>query len=193
MTDIVVIFPFRIPLPYFAVSAFRNALVNCRAIPSTSEPPRRQYLYVNYLSAPIIAVLLLLATQAINGTVLRHGIFGADGIQPINIMALFISLVRDQRIYPALRLMMRLGTAGIYLNFFRRHWLATFPRILGCEERRRVWTEAALLPLSVLLDMCCSGRKRKLQMCIIKGYRPKMFSAKGSRHLVWYNIPSLSH
>jgi hypothetical protein len=43
----------------------------------------------------MIAVLLLLATKAINGTVLRHGILGADGIQPINIMALFISLVRD--------------------------------------------------------------------------------------------------
>lgn len=92
LTNIVVIFPFRIPIPNFAVSAFRNALVKCRAIPSTSEPPRRQYLYVNYLSAPMIAVLLLLATRAINGTVLRHGILGTDGIQPINIMALFISL-----------------------------------------------------------------------------------------------------
>ena len=95
LTDIVVIFPFRIPLPTFVVSAFHNALVKCRAIPSTSEPLRRQYLYVNVLSAPMIAVLLLLATRAINGTVLRHGILGADGIQPINIMALFISLVRD--------------------------------------------------------------------------------------------------
>ena len=42
----------------------------------------------------MIAVLLLLATKAINGAVLRHGILGTDGIQPINIMALFISLVR---------------------------------------------------------------------------------------------------
>lgn len=42
----------------------------------------------------MIAVLLLLATKAINGTVLRYGILGTDGIQPINIMALFISLVR---------------------------------------------------------------------------------------------------
>lgn len=92
LTNIVVIFPFRIPIPNFAVASFRNTLVKCRAIPSTSEPPRRQYLYVNYLSAPIIAVLLLLATKAINGTVLRHGILGTDGIQPINIMALFISL-----------------------------------------------------------------------------------------------------
>jgi hypothetical protein len=45
----------------------------------------------------MIAVLLLLATKAINGTVLRHGILGTDGIQPINIMALFISLVRARQ------------------------------------------------------------------------------------------------
>ncbi|SRR6266702_127229 len=99
LTDIVVIFPFRIPLPNSTVSAAHNALVKCRAIPRTSEPPRRRYLYVNYLSVPMIAVLLLLATKAINGTVLRHGILGADGVQPINIMALFISLVRDQLMY----------------------------------------------------------------------------------------------
>jgi hypothetical protein len=42
----------------------------------------------------MIAVLFLLATKAINGAVLKHGILGTDGIQPINIMALFISLVR---------------------------------------------------------------------------------------------------
>jgi hypothetical protein len=69
--------------------------------------------------------------------------------------------------------MMRLGTTGLSLYFFRCHWLATLPRILGCKERRRVWTEAALLPLPVLLDMCCSGRKRKLQkMCTIEGLSP---------------------
>ncbi|KAH9042799.1 hypothetical protein EDB85DRAFT_1917085 [Lactarius pseudohatsudake] len=92
LTNIVVIFPFRIPLPNITVSTVHNALVKCRAIPRTSEPPRRRYLYVNYLSVPTIAVLLLLATKAIDATVLRHGIIGADGIQPINIMALFISL-----------------------------------------------------------------------------------------------------
>ena len=47
----------------------------------------------------MIAVLLLLATKAINGTVLRYGILGTDGIQPINIMALFISLVRLMYMY----------------------------------------------------------------------------------------------
>jgi hypothetical protein len=45
-----------------------------------------------------MAVLLLLATRAINSSVLRRGILGADGVQPINIMALFISLVRGLRL-----------------------------------------------------------------------------------------------
>ena len=94
MTDIVVIFPFRVPLPRLVVSAIRDALVKCRILPRTSEYLRRQYLPVNFLSAPIMAVLLLLATQAINSGVLRRGILGSDGVQPINIMALFISLVR---------------------------------------------------------------------------------------------------
>lgn len=149
LTNIVVIFPFRIPLPIFTVSAVHNALVKCRFIHRTSEPPRRQYLYVNFLTAPMIAVLLLLATKAINGSVLRYGIL-------------------------ALWLMMRLGTAGVSLHFIGCDWPTTLPRVLGCKERRRVWPEAALLPLSVLLDMCCSGWKR-------------------SSHIVWHGIPSLPH
>lgn len=51
---------------------------------------------MNFLSGPMVSVLLLLAVKAINGAVLKHGIIGADGVEPINIMALFISLVRGQ-------------------------------------------------------------------------------------------------
>ena len=42
----------------------------------------------------MISVMILLAVKAINGTVLKRGIIGADGVEPISIMALFISLVR---------------------------------------------------------------------------------------------------
>jgi hypothetical protein len=73
-------------------------LVKCRVFPRTSESLRRQYLPVNFLSAPIVAVLLLLATRAINSSVLKRGILGADGVQPINIMALFISLVHGLKL-----------------------------------------------------------------------------------------------
>ncbi|EPT02440.1 hypothetical protein FOMPIDRAFT_1029292 [Fomitopsis schrenkii] len=41
---------------------------------------------------PLISVLVLLATGAIDGAVIRDGIVGANGVQPLDIMALFISL-----------------------------------------------------------------------------------------------------
>ncbi|KAI0002290.1 hypothetical protein BJV74DRAFT_973951 [Russula compacta] len=92
LSNIIVIFPFRVPLPRPAASFFHDVLVKFRIFPRTSEPPRRSYLPVNFLSGPIIAILLLLATRTINGVVLKHGILGADGVQPMSIMALFISL-----------------------------------------------------------------------------------------------------
>jgi hypothetical protein len=49
---------------------------------------------VNFLTGPVFAVLLLLATGAIDGAVLKYGILGTNGVQPLSIMALFISLVR---------------------------------------------------------------------------------------------------
>ena len=166
MIDIIVIFPFRVPLPRFVVSAFRNVLVKCRIIlPRTSEPLRRRYVTVNFLSAPIMAILLLLATQVIDSGVLRRGILGSDGVRPINIMALFVSLVawaaKGRVTSPALWLLTK--RVGLSLHFARCDRSPSFPRILGCEERRRVRTEATLLPLSVLLDMCRGCRKRESQ------------------------------
>jgi hypothetical protein len=95
-SDIVVIFPFRIPLPRVLASASHDVLVKFRIFPRTSEPLRRPHIPVNFLSGPMVSVLLLLAVNAIDGAVLKHGIIGADGVQPINIMALFISLVCGQ-------------------------------------------------------------------------------------------------
>ena len=100
-SDIIVIFPFRIPLPKVVNSASHDVLVKFRVLPRTSEPLRRSYLPVNFLTGPVFAVLLLLATRAINGVVLRHGILGANGVQPLDIMALFISLVRGPYIWRA--------------------------------------------------------------------------------------------
>ncbi|KAH9067731.1 hypothetical protein EDB87DRAFT_1585005 [Lactarius vividus] len=139
LTNIVVIFPFRIPLPNITVSTVHNVLVKCRAIPRTSEPPRRRYLYVNHLSVPTIAVLLLLATKAIDGTVLRHGILGADGIQPINIMALFISLAYLSISLDATGLLRFLafwvarkgGTSGPKLHFYLYLFFLTCSAVVG--------------------------------------------------------------
>lgn len=92
--DIIVIFPSRVPIPRIVASTSHDVLVKLKIFPHTSEPLRRQYLSINFLSGPMVSVLLLLAVKAINGTVLKRGITGADGIEPISIMALFISLVR---------------------------------------------------------------------------------------------------
>ncbi|EED85293.1 predicted protein, partial [Postia placenta Mad-698-R] len=47
---------------------------------------------LNFITVPLLSVLILLATGAINGTVIRDGIVGANGVKPLDIMALFISL-----------------------------------------------------------------------------------------------------
>ena len=46
---------------------------------------------------PLLSVLLLLALKVIHRADVRNGIIGADGVKPINIMALFISLVSKGR------------------------------------------------------------------------------------------------
>jgi len=61
----------------------------------------------------MISVVFLLAVKAINGAVLKRGIIGADGVEPMSIMALFLSLVRG--LCPWLQ--------GITRDF-RREWQA---------------------------------------------------------------------
>ncbi|KAN0060703.1 hypothetical protein ACQY0O_007361 [Thecaphora frezii] len=50
------------------------------------------YLIIDHVSAPLIGVLLLLATTTIRGQEIRTGIVGEDGIQPYDVLLLFISL-----------------------------------------------------------------------------------------------------
>ncbi|KAH9927802.1 uncharacterized protein B0H18DRAFT_1084659 [Fomitopsis serialis] len=54
--------------------------------------PYVTHLHFNFITVPLVSVLLPLATGAIDGTVVRDGIVGANGVQPLDIMALFISL-----------------------------------------------------------------------------------------------------
>lgn len=48
---------------------------------------------IGFQTAPLVAVLLLLATGVLHGKEIREGITGTSGIEPLDIMALFISLV----------------------------------------------------------------------------------------------------
>ncbi|CAE6530904.1 unnamed protein product [Rhizoctonia solani] len=88
VANILVIAPFRIPLPRFlnkplSIILFRKSL---------NEPHARSYFPVNYVSAPVFGVFFLWAAQCIDGTIVRNGIVGTNGIKPHDIMALFISL-----------------------------------------------------------------------------------------------------
>jgi hypothetical protein len=49
---------------------------------------------IGFQTAPLIAVLLLLATGVLHGKEIREGITGTSGVEPLDIMALFISLVK---------------------------------------------------------------------------------------------------
>jgi len=61
-------------------------------ISAHSKILRKTYLHLNFITVPLISVLILLATHAIDRTVVRDGIVGANGVKPLDIMALFISL-----------------------------------------------------------------------------------------------------
>ncbi|CAE7218109.1 unnamed protein product [Rhizoctonia solani] len=88
VANILVILPFRIPLPRFVNKPL--AIILRRKTSSESQP--RPYFPVNYVSAPVFGVFFLWAAQCIDGTIVKNGIVGTNGIKPLDIMALFISL-----------------------------------------------------------------------------------------------------
>jgi hypothetical protein len=62
--------------------------------PEEDDLLEKQYHFPITLStAPVIGVLLLLASTSIPGDVVRTGIVGSGGVKPYDIMTLFISLV----------------------------------------------------------------------------------------------------
>ncbi|KAJ1032634.1 hypothetical protein NDA16_000657 [Ustilago loliicola] len=59
---------------------------------ATSSDQEPMYMTIDHVSAPLIGVLVLLATTTIGGEQVRQGIVGEDGIEPYDVLALFISL-----------------------------------------------------------------------------------------------------
>lgn len=96
--DILVIWPIRIPLPLFV-----TRLINWIIPPQQSErdqphdtatrDPRRLHFTLGLETAPVIGVLLLLASTCIPGSVITDGIVGSEGVRPYDIMTLFLSFV----------------------------------------------------------------------------------------------------
>ncbi|KAJ5599751.1 Arsenical pump membrane protein ArsB [Penicillium hetheringtonii] len=103
LTNIVVLFPFHIPfyIPRWLYRAILNGLVACRIIPrrenSSQQHEKPSYLVrldfpLNFVTAPLIADLFLLAILAIGRREVHDGTVGADGISPIDILVFFLTL-----------------------------------------------------------------------------------------------------
>ncbi|KAK0898737.1 hypothetical protein LTR91_022891 [Friedmanniomyces endolithicus] len=106
LTNIVVLFPFHIPLwvPRFCADAYSNALSALRIVPPPRsresvhrrrfavKPWKRLNFPMNFITAPLIADLFLLAISAIGRTEVHDGTVGSNNIFPIDIMVFFITL-----------------------------------------------------------------------------------------------------
>lgn len=60
--------------------------------PTSSTRPKRRYLVFDHVNAPIIGVIVLLATRSIDGKQVKDGIVGAAGVEPYDVLLFFISL-----------------------------------------------------------------------------------------------------
>ncbi|KKA29243.1 hypothetical protein TD95_002040 [Thielaviopsis punctulata] len=97
-TNLVVLFPFHITLfiPRVLWSSVNSLLSTLRIIPRHRAKIHDAFVRVNFpinfISAPLIADLFLLAILAIGREEVKGGTIGADHISPIDIMVFFISL-----------------------------------------------------------------------------------------------------
>ncbi|KAJ4295636.1 hypothetical protein N0V90_007649 [Kalmusia sp. IMI 367209] len=104
ITNIVVLFPFYIPLPIPVL--VRDGTLNALASMRIIAPHKRALSHgnaeslsciwmrfpMNFITAPLIADLFLLAILAIGRQEVHDGTVGANNISPLDIMAFFLSL-----------------------------------------------------------------------------------------------------
>ncbi|OQD85424.1 hypothetical protein PENANT_c010G08934 [Penicillium antarcticum] len=101
LTNTIVLFPFHIPiyLPRWLNNIFLDSLSAIRIIPRRHRQYKeKQSLFMrfrfplNFITAPLIADLFLLAIKAIGRQEVHDGTLGANHILPIDIMAFFLTL-----------------------------------------------------------------------------------------------------
>ncbi|KAJ5605140.1 Arsenical pump membrane protein ArsB [Penicillium lagena] len=103
ITNIVVLFPFHVPIyiPRWLSNVILDGLGALRIIPRReipSQPEKKPSSFVrlslplNFVTAPLIADLFLLAILAIGRQEVHDGTIGSDNISPIDIMAFFLTL-----------------------------------------------------------------------------------------------------
>ncbi len=101
-TDLTVLFPFKVPVyvPLLPWNSLVHLLRRLR-IKSPQQHPRKHgkvgpftqlQFPMNFVTAPLLANLFLLAISAIGRQEVYDGTVGADNISPIDIMAFFLSL-----------------------------------------------------------------------------------------------------
>ncbi|KAI0794150.1 hypothetical protein C8Q74DRAFT_560085 [Fomes fomentarius] len=95
ISNVAVIVPLRLLVPPLLLKNARRALTALHILPERhahDSPLKTRHIHLNFITVPLASVLILLAAGVFHGRTLRDGIVGANGIQPLNIMALFISL-----------------------------------------------------------------------------------------------------
>lgn len=95
IVSIFVIWPVKIPLAKVLQRPFLLSLRKTRIIGHgdfKALSTRNLYFSLSLLTAPLIGVILLLATTTINGSTIRLGIVGDETIKPYDVLVLFISL-----------------------------------------------------------------------------------------------------
>ncbi|KAF2122911.1 hypothetical protein BDV96DRAFT_608729 [Lophiotrema nucula] len=105
LTNLVVLFPFHIPIPVPRLlwRGILSALARMRVIPPKKRTRRGLKqgkdgnfvlfrLPINFVTAPLIADLFLLAILAIGRQEVHDGTIGANNISPLDIMLFFLSL-----------------------------------------------------------------------------------------------------
>lgn len=149
LTNIVVLFPFHVPLPIPRPwsNAFLDALSACRIISPRQDrnldlaEKKSQSKYVvlqisiSFSTAPLVADLFLLAILAIGRQEVHDGTVGANHINPIDIMVFFITLAyiaisidaSGLIRYLAFKVLQKGGKSGNRLFFY----LYTFFFVLG--------------------------------------------------------------
>ena len=74
-------FPFSVPFPTFIVRPIRAFLVFARVLPrpiNWTKVPKIAFPF-NFVTAPLVSVLFLLAIEAIGHEEVKNGIIGANG------------------------------------------------------------------------------------------------------------------
>lgn len=127
------------------------------------QEDERVHFNLGLTTAPVIGVLLLLASTSIGGQVLRNGIVGIQGVKPYDIMTLFISLVSPCTAATGIGSSSeRHANLGVHIHLAGLYWTFAIPCVLGRLERRYIGKKALCLLLSLLLRVWRDRRQREL-------------------------------